>query len=97
MVKSSWVVAAELPNLKTYITTMATVETYDRSNPDHWLPMGQQTVLLALVGMHVVGSTNGNPANGTPNGHPEMIWATFEHMDTPLVPPTRISTRVAAP
>jgi hypothetical protein len=35
-----------------------------------------KTVQLALVGMHVVGSVN---------GHPEMIWATFEHVgNTPL-------------
>ena len=32
--------------------------------------MARKTVLMALVGMHVVGSTA---------GHPEMIWATFEH------------------
>ena len=71
MVKSSWVLAAGLPNLSNYITTTATVETYDQSNPNQWVPTGQQTVQLALVGMHVVGSAA---------GHPEMIWATFEHM-----------------
>ena len=71
MVKSSWVLAAGLPNLSTYITTTATVETYDQSDPNHWIPMGLKTVQLALVGMHVVGSAA---------GHPEMIWATFEHV-----------------
>ena len=40
-----------------------------------WVPNGQKTVQMALVGMHVVGSVA---------GHPEMIWATFEHfMNTP--------------
>jgi hypothetical protein len=32
---------------------------------------GQKEAELAMVGMHVVGSTK---------GHPEMIWATFEHI-----------------
>jgi hypothetical protein len=70
MVKSAWVLAAGLPNLSSYITTTATVPTYDTTNPTQWTQNGQQTVQLALVGMHVVGSTA---------GHPEMIWATFEH------------------
>lgn len=70
-VKSSWVVAAGLPNLSGYITMMATIPTYNQANPNLWTPTGQQTVQLALVGMHVVGSTA---------GHPEMVWATFEHV-----------------
>jgi hypothetical protein len=71
MVKSAWVLAAGLPNLSSYITTTATVPTYDTStSQSQWTQNGQQTVQLALVGMHVVGSTA---------GHPEMIWATFEH------------------
>ena len=75
-VKSSWVVAAGLPNLSSYITMTATIPTYDQSNPNLWTPTGQQTVQLALVGMHVVGSTA---------GHPEMVWATFEHVNnTPV-------------
>jgi hypothetical protein len=69
--KTSWVEAAGLPNLDTYVTTTATIPTYDRSNPNKWVANGQKTVPLALVGMHVVGSTK---------GHPEMIWATFEHV-----------------
>ncbi len=70
MVKSAWVLAAGLPNLSSYITTKATVPTYDTSDPTHWVANGTQTVQLALVGIHIVGSTA---------GHPEMIWATFEH------------------
>jgi hypothetical protein len=76
-VKSSWVLAAGLPNLSSYITMNATIPTYDQTtNKFDWKPTGEQTVQLALVGMHVVGST----AN-----HPEMVWATFEHIgNTPL-------------
>jgi hypothetical protein len=70
-VKSSWVVAAGLPNLSSYITMTATVPNYDKSNPAQWTPTTPQTVQLALVGMHVVGSTA---------THPEMVWATFEHV-----------------
>lgn len=71
-IKTSWVLAASLPNASSYITMTATVPTYDKSNPNLWTPTGQQTVQLALVGMHVVGSTA---------GHPEMVWATFEHIN----------------
>lgn len=74
--KSAWVLAAGLPNPDSYITTTATVPTYNQSNANLWTPTGQQTVKLALVGMHVVGSTA---------GHPEMAWATFEHVgNTPI-------------
>jgi hypothetical protein len=69
-VKSSWVEAAGLSNLSSYITMNATIPTYDTSNPNQWTPNGQKTVQLAMVGLHVVGSTA---------GHPEMIWGTFEH------------------
>jgi hypothetical protein len=72
-VKTSWVEAASLPNLSSYITINATIPTYNQSNPNVWVPNGQKTVQMALVGIHVVGSTGGSP------GHPEMIWATFEH------------------
>lgn len=75
-VKSSWVLAAGLPNPSSYITMTATIPTYNQGNPNLWTPTGQQTVQLALVGIHVVGSTA---------GHPEMVWATFEHVgNTPL-------------
>lgn len=69
-VKSAWVEAGNLPNLSDYVTMTATIPTYDQSNTNQWTPNGQKTVTLALVGIHVVGSTA---------GHPEMIWATFEH------------------
>ena len=77
-VKSSWVLASAVSNPNDYITMTATVPTYDTvTDPDHRrAENGQQTVKLALVGIHVVGSTN---------THTEMVWATFEHFNnTPL-------------
>lgn len=81
-VKSSWVEAAGLPDSAKFITMMATVPTYDKSDPHDWKPNGQKNVLLALVGMHVVGAVDGAGVQpfASPNGHPEMLWATFEHI-----------------
>ena len=71
--KTSWVEATGL-DLSKYVTMTATVPTYDKSDPAHlkWSHSGTKSIQLAMVGMHVVGSTK---------GHPEMIWATFEHVD----------------
>lgn len=69
-VKSSWIETTGLANLNEYITTEAVIPTFDQSNPNKWTPNGQKTTTLALVGMHVVGSAN---------GHPEMIWSSFQH------------------
>jgi hypothetical protein len=69
-VKSSWIDASTLANPSDYITIQAEVPTYNTSNPSSWTPTGTHIATLALTGMHVVGSVN---------GHPEMIWATFEH------------------
>lgn len=69
--KTSWVEAKDLPNADSYITIKAKVPVYDKSNPKLWVLTNKTTTTtLALVGMHVVGSVA---------GHPEMIWATFEH------------------
>jgi hypothetical protein len=70
--KTSWVEASTLPNPQDYVTIMATIPTYDTTSNTKWVPItnGQKTVKMALVGMHVVGSVA---------GHPEMVWATFEH------------------
>lgn len=79
-IKTSWVEAAGLPDANTFIQMKAIVPTYDKSNPHDWVPSGTMTTTLALVGMHVVGSTGStNPANGN-HGHPELLWATFEHL-----------------
>lgn len=71
--KTSWVDLATIPLdiQKEYITVRANVPTYDRSSNKKWTPTGKSQIkTLALLGMHVVGSVK---------GHPEMIWATFEH------------------
>jgi hypothetical protein len=69
--KSSWIEASAVSNPNDYISTNAVVPTFDKTNPNKWVPNGQKTVKLVMVGMHVVGSTN---------GHGEMVWATFEHL-----------------
>jgi hypothetical protein len=70
-VKTSWIEASKLPDPQNYVTMTATIPTYKKPSSNQWTPGPDQTVQLALVGMHVVGSTN---------QHAEMIWATFEHL-----------------
>lgn len=83
-VKTAWVEASTLPNPSSYITMTATIPSYPTPAANPWTPNGSKTVQLALVGMHVVGSTGTNSSPIGP-GHPEMIWATFEHIgNTPL-------------
>jgi len=68
--KTSWIDVTGLPNVNNYITMKATVPTYNTSSNTQWTPTGGTTTkTLALVGMHVIGSAQ---------GHPEMIWASFE-------------------
>ncbi|MBC8053495.1 MAG: hypothetical protein H7Y13_10570, partial [Sphingobacteriaceae bacterium] len=70
-IKSSWVEAATITkeSLNNYVTVQAVIPTYTKSD-SIWVPSGEKTATMALVGMHVVGSVA---------GHPEMIWSTFEH------------------
>src|SRR5262249_42851566 len=75
-VKSSWIETTGLANVGDYITIDATIPTY---NPPLTQPNNKQSVQSgtkqtkpALVGIHVVGSTH---------DHPEMLWATFEHVN----------------
>lgn len=70
-IKCAWVEAAGLPDIDKFIKMKAIVPTYDKTNPNDWVPNGTQTIELAMVGMHVVGSTD---------GHGEMVWGTFEHL-----------------
>lgn len=70
-IKSSWVEADGLLDADKFIQMKAIVPTYDKTNAADWVPNGTKVVNLAMVGMHVVGSTK---------GHPEMLWATFEHV-----------------
>jgi hypothetical protein len=67
--KTSWVVAESIPNPEDYVTVEAIIPTYTKTEKT-WTAKGERKAKLALVGMHIVGSTD---------GHPEMVWATFEH------------------
>lgn len=69
-VKMSWVDASTLPDPNDYITMPATIPVYNTSNNQSWPQTSVKPVTLALLGVHVVGSSN---------GHPEMLWGTFEH------------------
>jgi hypothetical protein len=69
-VKSSWVESASIPNPNDYIQVDATIPTFNKSNPELWIPNGQKTVKMAMVGIHIVGSAKGNG---------ELIWGTMEH------------------
>ncbi|MDB5584973.1 MAG: hypothetical protein JWR80_10149, partial [Bradyrhizobium sp.] len=73
--KSSWIDADTLPaeKRKDYLTITGKIPQYDKVSPTNWkqLPTSKDAT-LALVGFHVVGTTL---------GHPEMIWATFEHIN----------------
>jgi len=83
-VKTAWVDASTLSNPGDYITMNATVPTYNTANAATWVPNGEKNVTLALVSVHVVGSTK---------SHPEMIWATFDHFgSTPNAAYTYTST-----
>jgi hypothetical protein len=68
--KSSWVDATTVDSSK-FITILAEVPNYVQTSPTQWTRSGTTQKKLALVGLHVV---------GTVNGHPEMVWATFEHV-----------------
>jgi hypothetical protein len=70
--KTSWVEVTNLPNENTYLIVDAMVPTYDTSNRCKWVPNGERKTKLALIGIHIVGSVA---------GHPEMSWATFEHLN----------------
>lgn len=70
-IKSSWVLADKLRDSANYVTVDAMVPDYDKVNDSTWIPVAKKKVRLALVGIHIVGGAS---------HHPEMIWATFEHV-----------------
>lgn len=70
--KLSWVDASKVSNPSSYITAQAVVPVYNTSSSTSWPQTTTKPVTLALLGVHVV---------GTSNGHPEMIWSTFEHFN----------------
>lgn len=70
-IKTSWIETEGLASSDDYITMDAIIPTYTKTDTK-WTPKGSKTAKLALVGVHIVGSTA---------GHPEMVWATFEHVN----------------
>ena len=69
--KSSWVLASSVPDPANYFIITAAVPHYNKTATQWTLvPNVQDTVQLAMIGMHVVGSLP---------GHPEMVWSTFLH------------------
>ncbi|PHS10522.1 MAG: hypothetical protein COA88_01915 [Kordia sp.] len=70
-IKTSWVEVNPLSDFSNHVTIEAEVPTYNKTSNTLWTPTGKHIPKkLAMIGMHVVGSAA---------GHPEMIWATFEH------------------
>jgi hypothetical protein len=43
------------------VTIQATIPTYEKVTPTQWNVNGTKQVELAMVGIHVVGSTAGDP------------------------------------
>jgi hypothetical protein len=69
--KTSWVEVTKLPNANQYIQITGILPVYTKTSTK-WTATGKtRKVTMALVGMHVV---------GTVQNHPEMVWATFEHV-----------------
>lgn len=71
-IKTSWVEASAVSNPSQYVQINATVPTFTQETNNTWVQTGTSSKNLVLVGMHVVGSAN---------NHPEMIWASFEHVN----------------
>jgi hypothetical protein len=87
-IKSTWVETARLSEAgldpSKYIKLNALIPTYDTSDPTQkkW-PLTSdppKKAELALVGIHIVGSTAGQL---------DMTWATFEHVDNVPIAPYR--------
>jgi len=94
--KTAWVDATTVSPLSDYVTIQASVPNYTKVSATSWtINTSQSTVnkTLALVGMHVVGPVQ---------GHPELVWATFEHarnapdntfyvsIPNPFIPPFQV-------
>lgn len=74
-IKTSWVEANTIDpdEIENYVIIDANIPTYEKT-PTKWTILDKSVkVKLALLGVHIVGSTA---------GHPEMVWSTFEHKKT---------------
>src|SRR4051812_4325529 len=78
--KSSWKVLGPKDDSTKFFTTKATVSVLTLKDGKITIdPEHTRQEIVALVGLHVVGVVD---------GHPEFIWATFEHNDNaPDLPP----------
>jgi hypothetical protein len=88
--KSAWIETTNLANPGDYVTVTATIPDFTPNAGNTQLiqsPRPRQAQ-LALVGVHVVGSA----AN-----HPEMIWATFEHVNNTPNPEYRYTNASGTP
>ena len=87
--KVSWMIVEAGDDVSDMFTTTAEIATLANSNGKIIVDSETtQKVTLALVGFHIAGVVQ---------GHPEMIWATFEHnANAPNVPPgTPLEAEVA--
>lgn len=72
-IKVAWVDASTLKHPERYIIQKGSIPIYTKvEGENQMIHSWNKDADLAMVGMHVVGSVK---------GHPEMIWATFEHVD----------------
>src|SRR5260370_706861 len=78
--KSSWKIVAPGEDASKFFTTAAIIPLLGLRNGQVFIdPAKTREETLALLGLHVVGVVQ---------GHPEFIWATFEHNDNaPDLPP----------
>jgi hypothetical protein len=71
--KSSWIELSSDDEYANYVSIRADVPDFKMVSGGHWQQIGwRRDVKLAMVGMHVVFAVQ---------GHPELIWATFEHVN----------------
>ena len=72
-IKTAWVDAYTVNHPERYIIQKGLIPIFGNvEGKNEMVHMWNKNADLALVGMHVVGSVK---------DHPEMIWATFEHVD----------------
>lgn len=69
--KTSWVDASTVSDASQFVTISATVPTFDTTQESNWPMTGTEQMTLALVGMHIAAPVN---------GHPELVWSSFEHI-----------------
>jgi hypothetical protein len=71
-IKTSWIEVDTLAkeDRDSYIQMNATIPKFEEKSDYLWYSKGSKGTKLALVGIHISGSVK---------GHPEMIWASFEH------------------